>query len=194
LNPFIEGNIMKLGLRLGSVLLILLGNASCTTRASVAEVVPPSETLSIANRHTGSVSVQVIGGDELLVSSATFAKALVEAINRSRVFLSASNASSSTDYALLVIINSARPDFLAFNNYISTKWILKDSEGNEVWSDIVDGNGHSSAFAGVTRARRSAEGAARAAIEAGVSELGSLTLPKEAVAPTAKGKGDIASP
>jgi len=167
---------MKTSLRFGLIVAILLTIVACSARARIPKLVASTSDFSIENRHKNNVSVTVIGGDEQFVSSSAFAEALVNSLNSSKVFANASTTSSSGDYDLIVIITSAIHGALWYNHYISAKWILKDADGSEIWSDTIKAKGHSNYIGGLGRSQRSAERAAKSVIMIGVSKLSSLEL------------------
>jgi len=163
-------------LRFGFSICVLLLIISCSYNARVPELIANRGDLSVKERHPYNVSVAVIGGDETFVSSEIFANALVTSLNDSKVFTNASMTQTPGSLDLVVLILSAIHGGLGFNHIMTSKWILKDVDDNEIWSSTVEAKGYSSNFSGILRYRNSAEGAARAVIIEGISKLSSLDL------------------
>ncbi len=159
---------------LGITLLVLL-IVGCSTTSRLEELVPPAEELAITNKHSASVHVSVIGGDMRYTDSNHFETALIQSLVESGVFSSTVNR-EDTKYKLSVIILKFDRSGMGYEYYITSKWILQNSDDVIVWSDIVGGNGYSSNLGGIARHRAASEGASRATIANGVSELSKLTL------------------
>lgn len=163
---------LKFVLPICAVLFLVAG---CSTVGRVNEVAGNQEQIKLVNRFTNSVSVTVSGGDERFVSSKVFSAALIKTIRDTRLFQSASTAKGG-DYELSVVILSMSHPFLAFVANMSSLWTLRTPDGKELWSETIKASGHSSAFGGVQRIRASYEGAARAVIENGLSEVSALNI------------------
>jgi uncharacterized membrane protein len=152
---------------------LLLGLAGCSTVGRKEEVVGSQAAIKIVNRHTGAVTVSVIGGDERLITGQVFSDALLQTLGDNKIFSSAS-AAKGGNYELNVVIMSMSHPFLAYVADMTTLWTLRTPEGKELWSETINASGHSAQFGGVARTRASFEGAARASIEIGVSKLSEL--------------------
>ena len=66
--------------------------------------------------------------------------------------------------------------FFGHEYYVTSLWTLSNSDGEELWSETIESTGESNTFAGVSRMRESAERAAKASIELGVTRLSALDL------------------
>lgn len=175
-SRYTGSNASRAFLRIGCLLLVALTIAACSTKARVPRLVPDQEDLSLSKTHPHRVAVTVTGGDEQFVSNATFSKAVLTALTDHQVFAKAAPAPASSDYILLILINSSGPHPIGFTHFMRTRWVLVDAGGNELWTEDIEGYGQSNNLSGVKRAQLSAERAAKDVITAGVAKLSALDL------------------
>lgn len=149
--------------------------AACSTAGRLDKVIPDMADITVKNRHAGSVYVRVAGGDDSFVSTDTFAKALVQGLNESRVFESVSLIGSG-DYELRVMIKGSSKTFLGGECWTNSRWQLRSNDGKMLWESEIKRSGTSMDFGGAARIRKSAERASRAVIEAGIKALAELEL------------------
>jgi len=155
------------------IMLMLLCVTACSMVGRIEKVRPDPDEIVIDFRHSGSVLIRVAGGDDGFVSTETFAQALADSINATGVFETAT-FSGSTTYELRVMILDEDHSGLGYDHWTSSEWMLRDSDGMEIWRQKIDGKGHAIHFGGADRVRSSAERSSRAVIAAGISELGQL--------------------
>jgi hypothetical protein len=144
-------------------------------------------TVTGANKHPQSVSVEVTGGQETdglgksQISNESFAQALEQAITQSESF-SRVIEGSGQDYRLSVVIAGLeQPSFgFSFTVKMEAGWTLKRADtGTIVWQESIRSEHTASAgdaFAGVVRLRMATEGAARNNILQGLSRISKLAL------------------
>jgi predicted component of type VI protein secretion system len=160
--------------------------SGCATPAKPSAMVPTA--LAATKHHPGSVSVAVTGGKKTNpnwksdVSSEDFSTALVTALNQSALFSSVVDANS--DYRLEVQLVRVMPPTGEFtlSSTVVSEWQLIRVRDSAVVSDEYITTPFSAtvgeAFAGMTRARKAVEGAARANIAEGIRRLSELNLEK----------------
>ena len=155
------------------LMLILMFAVGCSSKVKLEDLVLSGEDLGKTNQFDVAVSVDAIGGFNGLVSSELFKTALVDSIGKSKLFASI-DTSSDPRYELLVVILRFEIYSLGHDGIVTSKWILqKDDE--EIWSEIVTGNGVSNTFAGVTRMRESIERAGKDNIRNGLQMIGNIS-------------------
>ncbi|MBL9187742.1 MAG: hypothetical protein JNK23_09710 [Opitutaceae bacterium] len=157
----------------------------CATASNSTAMIATSA--APANKHTGSVSVNVTGGAETSamgasnISNTDFASAIQASITQSQLF--AKILAEQSDYRLDVqIVRLDRPMFgTSFTVNLEATWrLFRRGEPKPVWEKAVASSFTATmgdAFAGVTRLRLANEGAARANIKDAIAQMGTLTLP-----------------
>lgn len=165
-------------------LLLLVLLTACATPATYQGMI--SDRFDIARQHARSVSVSTSGGGETSsvgkpqISDADLTRALVESINRSRIF-SAVVPGSGGDYALQVaIISMEQPTFGgSFTVKMEAAWSLRRSDGTVVWQEAIRSANTATmddSMVAVTRLRLATEGAARENIKQGLGKISRLNL------------------
>lgn len=158
-----------------SILLLLINITACSMVGRLEEVRPDPANLIVSHRHSGSVIVRVAGGDDQFVSRATFEQALIDSINATKVFESAS-LSGAAPYELRVMTIQKKHSTMGGDHWTSTEWMLRDSNSTEIWRQKIEAKGESMQFGGTDRLRSSAERSSRAVISKGISALSKLKL------------------
>ena len=140
--------------------------------------------VSIVHHHSGSLRINVAGGGEegsFLISAKSLQAAIEEAILSSKVFREIIHGEKA-DYQLDVFLGDYQFPVGGFNmtTNIEAVWNLSDvSTKKTVWQKMIRATSTASmgdAFAGVSRARMSAEGAARENVKQGIEQLSQLSL------------------
>jgi hypothetical protein len=162
---------LKLVIAAGLMILVV----GCSTKGQVSEVIGAPASITVTNQFDKSILVLVSGGDDSYVSSEVFAESLVTTLNDIELFKSAS-LTQDGGYNLSVTILGMVRSFFGHESYVTSLWTLSTSEGEELWSETIESTGESNTFAGVSRMRESAERAAKATIELGVTKLSTLDL------------------
>lgn len=157
----------------------------CASPASSAGMVPKS--YAVAGQHSGSVHVDVSGGRETAfhdpsqISNEMFAAALVEAIERSRVFTEIV-AREKADFLLSVQIFRLQQPVMGFDvrsNFEAGWTLVKRATGTVLWQESLETefvSTTSDALVFVERSRLAAEGAARQNIRTGIERIAQLDL------------------
>lgn len=171
------------GLGAGLVALFLGGCATASNSASMAA--PPME---VANKHAGSVSVNVTGGAETSsmgaskIGNTEFADAISSSITQSGLFAKLAATGQADDYHLdVMLVRLDQPMFgFSMTVTIESNWVLtRVSDKTVVWQKAVISTYTAKAgdaFAGTTRLRLANEGAARVNIKDALTQIGALTL------------------
>ena len=158
--------------------------AGCATPATHEGMI--ADRYDIEHQHAKSISVSTVGGAETSatgtprISDADFTRALVESINKSRVF-SRVLPGAGADYVLQVaIISIEQPTFGGtFTVQMEAGWTLKRSDGTVVWQEAIQ-SVHmvtiSEEFVAATRLRVATKGAARKNIKKGLAKISRLNL------------------
>lgn len=155
------------------IILVLISTTACSMVGRIEEVRPVPDSVAVNIHHRGSVVVRVAGGDDQFVSRTTFQQALIDSINATKLFESAT-LSGNAPYELRVMTLEKRHSGLGYDHWTSTEWMLRDSKGVEIWRQKIKAKGHAIHFGGTDRFRASAERSSRAVISAGIKALGEL--------------------
>lgn len=165
------------------IIMAMLGG--CATPATFEGMVP--STFDVVQRHPGTVNVKVTGGQETSamwktqISNEAFTQALVESINKTRIFSKVIQG-TGVDYLLLVnIVSIEQPSFGAsFTVNLEAGWtLIRADNGVKVWQEAVKSDCTASmgdAFVGAKRLRLATEGAARNNISKGLAKISRLDL------------------
>ena len=159
--------------RITALFIVVIIVSGCSILPRIEEVVPQTKEVTIVNHHNADVRIDVTGGDELSVSSEFFRSALMQTLNTNQVFSSAKTQGDS-QYEIIVLILSIEKSWATVE--MVSLWILRTSDGTEVWSESIEGNGSSSSISGAERVRAATEGAVKATIIKGVENLNQLSL------------------
>lgn len=160
--------------------------SGCATATQPAAMTPTA--LTVAKKHTQSVSLKVVGGSETSaagapkISDADFETALRAAIEQSRLFASVAGEADAGYHLDIAIVRLEQPMFGASMKVtLETNWTLRRrGENVPVWQKAITSTftaGATSSFVGVTRVRLANEGAARTNIEDALKQISALTLP-----------------
>jgi len=164
--------------------LLLAVLAGCATPATHEGML--ADRYDIATQHAKTVNVSTTGGSETSavgksqISDADFIKAVIDSINRSKVFSRVVSAPGA-DYLLQVaIISLDQPSFGAsFTVSMECGWTLKRAGGSIVWQESIKSSHTATmgdAMVGTTRLRLATEGAARENIKQGLAKISRLSL------------------
>lgn len=161
--------------------MLLLGG--CASQATHQGMTP--EVIDTFKKHPLMVSLDVTGGKPTdssgtpQVSDAEFKQALLDAINKSKIFSGVVEGNAG-DYSLTVILfNLEQPLFgFSFTVKMEAGWTLKRiSDGVVIWQESIKSEHTATAgdaFAAVTRLRLATEGAAKSNISQGLSKISKL--------------------
>lgn len=183
-------NIRFQGNLLFYVITVLIVLTGCVSPASREGMVPVA--FEPVKRHSQAISVVVKGGEVSRVdttaiwgkselSNATFREALVEAIEKNRIF-SRVVANQGADYILTVTIFSTEQPAGGTSLTVSMEagWtIQRIADGAKIWQESIRSShtaGYFEAFAFVKRLRLATEGAVRNNISQGLTKLSALAL------------------
>lgn len=158
----------------------------CATSATYEAMTPAG--IDSVKKHDYTIAVKVTGGHETnplwlsQIPNESYSLALIEAINKSRLFSKAMQGANS-DYILTVMLlssDSSSSSLLNSSLKLETGWILKHRDtGKLIWQEVITGEHTATfddAFVGVTRFRMATEGAARKSIEIGLNKISQLSM------------------
>ncbi len=160
--------------------------SGCASPANSAAMVPND--IKIEKTHPYSVKIEVRGGratnamtDASQISNEAFAKAIADAVIKSRLFTGATQAQSGNYLLRVEILSVEQPTFgLNMTTRLEAVWELVNTGTKQpaLRESIVSSHTATTgdSIVGVTRCRLATEGAARKNIEQGLSKISFLTL------------------
>lgn len=164
---------------------LLAGGCASPAQSKAMVAVP---TMGSVKSHDGKVSLNVTGGSETSamgasqISSADFATALRDSIQKSGLFSAVVAAGGDEDYHIEVAIVRVDQPMMGFSMTVTfeTTWTLSGKNDQTVfWRKAISSRFTATvgdAFAGVTRLRLANEGAARENIQEAIAQMSALTL------------------
>lgn len=160
------------------LVILLTGCAGAITREAL---VP--DTIDATVKHTQSVSVNVSGAESTRtrITNETFAEALVDSINKSKIFSKALQEKGGEYILEVTFVNFERPTFAASVTIkMEAAWRLKRADNSSVvWQESIKSEHTatmSDAMVGATRWKMAEEGTARNNIRAGLDKIGKLNF------------------